>query len=52
MQMVNNYDKDVFNGDIGRVTGIDEVEQGVLSARVHEMICSRGYLSWWLASRS
>jgi exodeoxyribonuclease V alpha subunit len=27
MQMVNNYDKDVFNGDIGRVAGIDEVEQ-------------------------
>lgn len=27
MQMVNDYDKDVFNGDIGRVTGIDDVEQ-------------------------
>jgi exodeoxyribonuclease V alpha subunit len=27
MQMVNDYDKDVFNGDIGRVAGIDEVEQ-------------------------
>ncbi len=27
MQMVNDYDKDVFNGDIGRVTKIDEVEQ-------------------------
>jgi exodeoxyribonuclease V alpha subunit len=30
MQMVNNYDKDVFNGDIGRVTEIDEVEQEVV----------------------
>jgi exodeoxyribonuclease V alpha subunit len=27
LQTVNNYDKDVFNGDIGRVTGIDEHEQ-------------------------
>jgi len=27
MQMVNDYDKDVFNGDIGRVAEIDEVEQ-------------------------
>jgi exodeoxyribonuclease V alpha subunit len=27
MQIVNDYDKDVFNGDIGRVAKIDEVEQ-------------------------
>jgi len=27
LQTVNNYDKDVFNGDIGRITGIDEPEQ-------------------------
>ena len=27
MQTVNDYDKDVFNGDIGRVARIDEVEQ-------------------------
>jgi len=27
MQMVNDYDKDVFNGDIGRVAVINEVEQ-------------------------
>ena len=27
MQTVNDYDKDVFNGEIGRVAGIDEVEQ-------------------------
>jgi exodeoxyribonuclease V alpha subunit len=29
MQMVNDYDKDVFNGDIGRVGEIDEAEQEV-----------------------
>ena len=33
MQMVNDYDKDVFNGDIGRVVGIDEVEQEVVAFR-------------------
>lgn len=27
MQTVNNYDKDVYNGDVGRITGIDTVEQ-------------------------
>ena len=27
MQIKNNYDKDVFNGDLGRVTEIDAVEQ-------------------------
>jgi len=27
MQTRNNYDKDVYNGDIGRVVGIDRVEQ-------------------------
>ena len=26
IQTVNNYDKDVFNGDIGRVVRIDEEE--------------------------
>ena len=29
MQTVNNYDKDVFNGDIGRITRID-AEEGVV----------------------
>ena len=29
IQTVNNYDKDVFNGDIGRVARIDE-EQGLV----------------------
>jgi exodeoxyribonuclease V alpha subunit len=27
MQVRNNYDRDVYNGDIGRVVGIDTVEQ-------------------------
>jgi exodeoxyribonuclease V alpha subunit len=27
MQTVNNYDKSVYNGDIGRITSIDAVEQ-------------------------
>ena len=30
MQMRNNYDKEVFNGDIGQLTRIDPVEQEVL----------------------
>jgi exodeoxyribonuclease V alpha subunit len=29
MQVRNNYDKDVFNGDIGRVIGVDAVEQTI-----------------------
>ena len=29
MQIRNNYDKDVFNGDLGRVTAIDRVDQRV-----------------------
>ena len=27
MQMVNDYDKDVFNGDVGRISRINEVEK-------------------------
>ena len=27
MQVVNNYDKNVYNGDIGRITAIDSIEQ-------------------------
>ena len=27
MQIRNNYEKEVFNGDIGRVSGVDRVEQ-------------------------
>jgi exodeoxyribonuclease V alpha subunit len=33
MQVRNNYDLEVFNGDIGRVTGIDE-DEGVLKVTV------------------
>jgi exodeoxyribonuclease V alpha subunit len=29
MQTVNDYEKDVFNGDMGRIVGVDEVEQEV-----------------------
>ncbi len=29
MQTVNNYDKNVFNGDIGRISAIDPVEQTI-----------------------
>lgn len=37
MQIVNNYKKDVFNGDIGRVTGIDHKEQ-TLSVQFDGMV--------------
>ncbi|MFC1762340.1 ATP-dependent RecD-like DNA helicase, partial [Planctomycetota bacterium] len=30
MQTVNDYDKDVFNGDIGRIMGLDAVDQEVV----------------------
>ncbi len=30
LQWVNNYDKEVFNGDIGWITGVDQ-EQGTLT---------------------
>ena len=33
IQLVNNYDKEVFNGDIGRVTAIDE-EEGLVQVEV------------------
>jgi len=29
MQIVNNYDKEVYNGDIGRITSIDEEEREI-----------------------
>lgn len=29
MQMVNDYDKDVFNGDVGYIAGVDQSEQAV-----------------------
>jgi exodeoxyribonuclease V alpha subunit len=30
MQIRNNYDKEVFNGDIGRITGIDTENQDII----------------------
>ncbi len=35
MQMRNNYDKDVFNGDLGRIIALDPVEQ-TLAVRIDE----------------
>ncbi|MBE2232650.1 MAG: ATP-dependent RecD-like DNA helicase [Anaerolinea sp.] len=35
MQMRNNYDKDVFNGDLGQITALDLVEQ-TLAVRIDE----------------
>jgi len=35
MQIRNNYDKDAFNGDIGRVVGIDSINQ-LLTVRMDE----------------
>ena len=29
IQLVNNYDKEVFNGDIGRITAVDEEESSM-----------------------
>ncbi len=29
MQTINNYEKDVFNGDIGRIADVDDVEQAI-----------------------
>lgn len=29
MQIKNNYDKDVFNGDIGKITAINEIDQEI-----------------------
>ncbi|MEI2689693.1 MAG: ATP-binding domain-containing protein [Anaerolineae bacterium] len=33
MQMRNNYDKDVFNGDLGQIVALDPVEQ-TLAVRI------------------
>jgi exodeoxyribonuclease V alpha subunit len=30
IQLVNNYDKEVFNGDIGRITAVDEEQELVM----------------------
>lgn len=38
MQTVNNYDKDVFNGDIGFVRGVDAVEQTLTVDFDHRLV--------------
>ncbi len=43
MQTVNNYDKNVYNGDIGRITAIDTVNQ-VLTANVDGMPVAYDFL--------
>ena len=35
MQITNNYDKEVFNGDIGRITALDPVDQ-VMTVRLDD----------------
>jgi exodeoxyribonuclease V alpha subunit len=35
MQVRNNYDKEVFNGDMGRITALDPVDQ-VLTVRMDD----------------
>ncbi|MDB4746579.1 AAA family ATPase, partial [Verrucomicrobia bacterium] len=42
IQTVNNYDKDVFNGDIGHVVNIDPTEQ-VVEIRFDERVVSYDY---------
>jgi exodeoxyribonuclease V alpha subunit len=37
MQIRNNYDKEVFNGDMGRVVGMDPVDQ-LLTVRIDERL--------------
>ncbi len=38
MQTVNNYDKDVFNGDAGIITGLDP-ETGEMTVRFDDKVC-------------
>jgi len=38
MQITNNYDKEVYNGDIGRITSIDEEAQEVTVAMDDRMV--------------
>jgi exodeoxyribonuclease V alpha subunit len=42
MQIVNNYEKEVFNGDIGRVVGIEEGEQ-IIRIRYDDRIIDYGW---------
>ena len=38
MQLKNNYDKNVFNGDIGRISEVDESDSSVLVQFENELI--------------
>lgn len=42
MQIRNNYDKEVFNGDMGRITALDPVNQ-VLAVRIDEQDVAYGF---------
>jgi len=35
MQIVNNYDRNVFNGDMGQISAVDETEKG-LAVRIDD----------------
>ena len=43
MQIRNNYDKDVFNGDMGRITSVD-LEEQVVSVRVDDRTIAYDFL--------
>jgi exodeoxyribonuclease V alpha subunit len=43
MQMRNNYDKDVFNGDLGRISALDPIEQ-TLAVRIDDRTVSYDFL--------
>ena len=43
MQIRNNYDKDVFNGDMGRITSVD-LEEQVVNVRVDERTIAYDFL--------
>jgi len=42
MQIRNNYDKEVFNGDMGRITALDTVDQ-VLGVRIDDLEVTYGF---------
>ncbi|MEZ4768738.1 MAG: ATP-dependent RecD-like DNA helicase [Caldilineales bacterium] len=43
MQIRNNYDKDVYNGDLGMIVSLDSVEQ-MLTVRIDERIVAYDFL--------
>ncbi len=38
MQIRNNYDKEVFNGDIGRIDSVDAIDQIITAAFPEQMV--------------